>query len=173
MSKPEGLELVKQLLRLSDVVVENFAAGVIERLGLGYDVVAAVKPDIIMVSSSGTGHSGPHKDYVAYGSLLQHYTGWNGISGYPNREPIKGGLWADPWVGMELAMVTLAALNHRAVTGAGQYIDLSMAEALSASTTEGDTTATRAARSNTTVNTVCLQDGPVMGFPSIQMVHTA
>jgi len=136
MSKPEGLELVKQLLRISDVVVENFAAGVIERLGLGYDVMAAVKPDIIMVSSSGTGHSGPHKDYVAYGSLLQHYTGWNGISGYPNREPIKGGLWADPWVGMELAMVTLAALNHRAVTGAGQYIDLSMAEALSASIPE-------------------------------------
>ncbi len=136
ISKPEGLALVKQLLSISDVVVENFAAGVIERLGLGYDVVTAVKPDIIMVSSSGTGHSGPHKDYVAYGSLLQHYTGWNGISGYPNREPIKGGLWADPWVGMELAMVTLAALNHRAVTGEGQYIDLSMAEALSASIPE-------------------------------------
>ncbi len=136
ISKPEGLELAKQLLAISDVVVENFAAGVIERLGLGYDVVSAVKPDIIMVSSSGTGHSGPHKDYVAYGSLLQHYTGWNAISGYPNREPIKGGLWADPWVGMELAMVTEAALNHRAVTGEGQYIDLSMAEALSASIPE-------------------------------------
>lgn len=136
ISKPEGLDLAKQLLAISDVVVENFAAGVIERLGLGYDMVSAVKPDIIMVSSSGTGHSGPHKDYVAYGSLLQHYTGWNAISGYPNREPIKGGLWADPWVGMELAMVTVAALNHRAVTGEGQYIDLSMAEALSASIPE-------------------------------------
>lgn len=136
ISKPEGLDLAKQLLAISDVVVENFAAGVIERLGLGYDVVCAVKPDIIMVSSSGTGHSGPHKDYVAYGSLLQHYTGWNAISGYPNREPIKGGLWADPWVGMELAMVTVAALNHRAVSGEGQYIDLSMAEALSASIPE-------------------------------------
>lgn len=136
ISKPEGLELIKQLLGISDVVVENFAAGVIERLGLGYEVVSAVKSDIIMVASSGTGHSGPHKAYVAYGSLLQHYTGWNGISGYPNREPIKGGLWADPWVGMELAMATLAALNHRAVTGEGQYIDLSMAEALSATIPE-------------------------------------
>lgn len=136
ISQPEGLELAKQLIALSDVVVENFAAGVIERLGLGYEVVSAVKPDIIMVSSSGTGHSGPHKDYVAYGSLLQHYTGWNAISGYPNREPIKGGLWADPWVGMELAMVALAALHHRAVSGVGQYIDLSMAEALSASIPE-------------------------------------
>lgn len=136
MSTTAGLELAKRLLGVADVVVENFAAGVIERLGLGYDVVSAVKPDIIMVSSSGTGHSGPHKDYVAYGSLLQHYTGWNSISGYPGHEPIKGGLWADPWVGLELAMITLAALHHRAMTGQGQYIDMSMAEALSASIPE-------------------------------------
>jgi benzylsuccinate CoA-transferase BbsF subunit len=136
ISTPEGLALAKRLIAIADVVVENFAAGVIERLGLGYEVMAAVKPDIIMISSSGTGHSGPHKDYVAYGSLLQHYTGWNSISGYPEREPIKGGLWADPWVGMELAMITVAALNHRAVTGVGQYVDLSMAEALSASIPE-------------------------------------
>ena len=131
-----GLALVKQLLAVSDVVIENFAAGVIERLGLGYEVVSAARPDIIMVASSGTGHSGPHKDYVAYGSLLQHYTGWNSISGHPGREPVTGGLWADPWVGMELAMVTAAALNNRALTGQGQYVDFSMAEALSASIPE-------------------------------------
>ncbi len=136
ISTPEGLALVKQLLAVSDVVIENFAAGVIERLGLGYEAVSAARPDIIMVASSGTGHSGPHKDYVAYGSLLQHYTGWNSISGHPGREPVTGGLWADPWVGMELAMVTTAALNNRALTGQGQYIDFSMAEALSASIPE-------------------------------------
>ena len=123
-------------IAVSDVVIENFAVGVIERLGLSYEVISAERPDIIMVSSSGTGHSGPHKDYVAYGSLLQHYTGWNSISGYPQREPVTGGLWADPWVGMELAMVTAAALNHRALTGQGHYIDFSMAEALSASIPE-------------------------------------
>ena len=136
ISTPEGLALVKRLLAVSDVVIENFAADVIERLGLGYEVVSAARPDIIMVASSGTGHSGPHKDYVAYGSLLQHYTGWNSISGHPGREPVAGGLWADPWVGMELAMVTAAALNNRAVTGQGQYVDFSMAEALSASIPE-------------------------------------
>ena len=136
ISTPKGLELAKQLLAISDVVIENFAVGVIERLGLSYEVISAKRPDIIMVSSSGTGHSGPHKDYVAYGSLLQHYTGWNSISGYPNSEPVRGGLWADPWVGMELAMVTVAALNGRAVTGRGQYIDFSMAEALTASIPE-------------------------------------
>ncbi len=136
ISSPKGLELAKQLLTVSDVVIENFAVGVIERLGLGYAEISVERPDIIMVSSSGTGHSGPDKDYVAYGSLLQHYTGWNSISGYPQREPVPGGLWADPWVGMELAMVTVAALNHRAVTGQGQYVDFSMAEALTASIPE-------------------------------------
>ena len=133
ISNPEGLELAKSLISTADVVIENFAAGVVERLGLGYDAIKTERPDAIMVSSSGTGHSGPDKDYVAYGSLLQYYTGWNSISGYPDREPIKGGLWADPWVGMELAMVTVAALNHRMMTGEGQYVDFSMAEALTAS----------------------------------------
>ncbi len=136
ISSPKGLEMAKQLLTVSDVVIENFAVGVIERLGLSYAEISAERPDIIMVSSSGTGHSGPDKDYVAYGSLLQHYTGWNSISGYPQREPVPGGLWADPWVGMELAMVTAAALNHRALTGQGQYVDFSMAEALTASIPE-------------------------------------
>ena len=132
ITKPEGLDLSKRLITISDVVIENFAAGVIERLGLGYEVVRSANPDIIMVASSGTGHYGPHTDYVAYGSLLQHYTGWNSISGYPGRGPVTGGLWADPWVGMELAMVTVASLNNRTLTGQGQYVDFSMAEALSA-----------------------------------------
>ena len=133
IAQPAGLDLAKDLIATADVVLENFAAGVIERLGLGYPVLRELRPDIIMVSSSGTGHSGPDRDYVAYGSLLQYYTGWNSVSGYPGGEPIKGGLWADPWVGMELAMVTVAALAHRAATGQGQYIDFSMAEALTAS----------------------------------------
>ena len=132
IAKPAGLALAKSLIARSDVVIENFAAGVIERLGLGYEVLREIRHDLIMVSSSGTGHSGPDKDYVAYGSLLQYYTGWNSISGYPDGAPIKGGLWADPWVGLELAMVTAAALNHRAATGQGQYVDYSMAEALTA-----------------------------------------
>ena len=136
LSQQRGKELALDLVGLCDVVVENYAAGVFERLGLGYDTLSQVKPDVIMIASSGTGHSGPDRDYVAYGSLLQHYTGWNSISGYPDQDPIKGGLWADPWVGMELAMITLAALNNRTETGTGQYVDFSMAEALSASLPE-------------------------------------
>lgn len=136
LSRPQGLELAKSIIAVSDVVVENFAAGVIERIGLSYESICKANPSIIMVSSSGTGHTGPDKDYVAYGSLLQHYTSWNAVSGYPDHEPIRGGLWADPWVGMELCMVILSALNHRAVTGNGNYVDFSMAEALSATIPE-------------------------------------
>ena len=133
LSLQRGKELALDLVAQCDVVVENYAAGVFERLGLGYEVLSEARPDLVMIASSGTGHTGPDRDYVAYGSLLQHYTGWNSISGYPDSEPIKGGLWADPWVGMELAMITMAALNHRLETGVGQYVDYSMAEALSAS----------------------------------------
>ena len=130
LSSEKGVELVKELASLSDVVVENFATGVMERRGLGYEELASVSPTLIMVSSSGVGHTGPKKNQVAYGSLLQHYTGWNSQSGHPGGEPIKGGLWADPWVGMELAMITTACLSYRAATGSGQYVDFSMAEAL-------------------------------------------
>ena len=136
LSLQRGKELALDLVAQCDVVVENYAAGVFERLGLGYDTLSKVRPDLVMIASSGTGHTGPDRDYVAYGSLLQHYTGWNSISGYPDSDPIKGGLWADPWVGMELTMITMAALNHRIETGAGQYVDFSMAEALSASLPE-------------------------------------
>ena len=136
ISKPEGLALAKRLIAVCDVVVENYAVGVFERLGLGYEALRQERPDVIFVSSSGTGHTGPDKEFVAYGSLLQHYTGWNSVSGYPDREPVPGGLWGDPWVGLELAMVTAAALNRRIETGQGQYIDFSMAEALSGSIPE-------------------------------------
>ena len=133
LSTPQGLEIAKELVISCDVVIENFAAGVFERIGLDYKTLMALRPDVILVSSAGTGHTGPDKDYVAYGSLLQHYTGWNTISGFGEDEPIRGGLWADPWVGMELAMITVAAINHRMKTGKGQYIDFSMAESLTAS----------------------------------------
>ncbi len=129
ISVPAGLELAKRLVEVSDLVVDNFSSGAMDRIGLGYEVLRDRKPDIVMVSSSGLGHSGPNRDFVGYGSLLQHYTGWNSMSGYPGRT-IRGGLWADPWVAIELAMVATAALDHRLRTGQGQYVDFSMAEAL-------------------------------------------
>ncbi len=131
LSTPRGLELAKGIISQSDVVVENFATGVIERLGLGYEVVRRLRPDIIMVSSAGLGHTGPDKDHVAYGTLLQCFTGWSALTGFPDKPPVIGGAWADPLNGMMQAFLVASALHHRGQTGLGQYIDLSMAEVTS------------------------------------------
>ena len=130
LSTTHGLELAKELVSLSDVVIENFATGVIERLGLGYDVLKALRPDLIMLSSSGLGHTGPDRDHVAYGTLLQCFTGWSTLTGYPGGRPVTGGAWSDPITGMLQAFLIACALHHRAGTGQGQYVDFSMAEAM-------------------------------------------
>jgi benzylsuccinate CoA-transferase BbsF subunit len=110
------------------VVVENFATGVIERLGLGYKELQRVKPEIIMLSSAGLGHTGPDMHQVAYGTLIQCFTGWSVLQGYPGLEPDIGGIWTDPVVGMLEVFLINAALQRCWEHGEGQYIDLSMAE---------------------------------------------
>lgn len=129
LSNPKGIDLAKQLISISDVVIENFAPGVIERLGLGYAELQKVKPEIIMLSSAGLGHSGPDMQQVAYGTLIQCFTGWSALQGYPGHEPDIGGIWTDPMVGMMEVFLINAALHRYWELGEGQYIDLSMAEA--------------------------------------------
>ena len=129
LAQPEGLALAKQLISISDVVIENFAPGVIERLGLGYPELKQVRPEIIMLSSAGLGHSGPDMHQVAYGTLIQCFTGWSVAQGYPDDEPDIGGIWTDPMVGMLEVFLINAALHRYWNSGEGQYIDLSMAEA--------------------------------------------
>jgi benzylsuccinate CoA-transferase BbsF subunit len=129
LAHPKGVELAKQLISVSDVLIENFAPGVIERLGLGYDELRKVKPEIIMLSSAGLGHSGPDMKQVAYGTLVQCFTGWSALQGYPGRGPDIGGIWTDPMVGMMEVFLISAALHRCWESGEGQYIDLSMAEA--------------------------------------------
>ncbi len=77
LAHPKGVHLAKQVIGLSDVVIENFAPGVIERLGLGYEELSRDKPEIVMLSSAGLGHSGPDMNQVAYGTLIQCFTGWS------------------------------------------------------------------------------------------------
>jgi crotonobetainyl-CoA:carnitine CoA-transferase CaiB-like acyl-CoA transferase len=83
-----------------------------------------------MLSSSGLGHTGPDRDHVAYGSLLQCFTGWSGQTGYPGGRPLIGGVWSDPLTGMMQTFLVAAALRNRERTGEGMYIDLAMAEAM-------------------------------------------
>ena len=129
LSHAKGIELAQRVIGLSDVVIENFAPGVIERLGLGYQELRRVKPEIIMLSSAGLGHSGPDMNQVAYGTLIQCFTGWSALQGYPGHTPDIGGIWTDPVVGMLEVFLINAALHRCWQSGQGQYIDLSMAEA--------------------------------------------
>ena len=80
LAHPKGVQLAKQVVGLSDVVIENFAPGVIERLGLGYEELRRASPQIVMLSSAGLGHSGPDMDQVAYGTLIQCFTGWSALT---------------------------------------------------------------------------------------------
>lgn len=127
---PKGLELVNRLVALSDIVVENFSYGVMERAGLGYDDLRKLRPDIIMLSSSAMGKTGPDKANIAYGTLIHAFAGLNSVTGYPDAPAgTVGATYADPLTGTTMVFATLAALWHRKRTGKGQLIDLSMVEA--------------------------------------------
>jgi benzylsuccinate CoA-transferase BbsF subunit len=126
----KGLDLVKQIVAQSDLVVENFAHGVMERVGLSYPELYAVRPDIVMVSASAMGGTGPDKHHVAYGTLIHAFSGLNSVTGYPDTPMGSvGGTFTDPLTGTTAVFAILAALWHRWRTGEGQFIDLSMVEA--------------------------------------------
>ncbi|MBI2909272.1 MAG: CoA transferase [Chloroflexi bacterium] len=130
LTKPEAVELVNGLIKLSDVVIENFAFGVMARLGLGHETVLKIRPDLIYVSSSGLGAAGPKKHHVAFGNTVHAFSGLTALTGYYQGPPRGiGGTFSDPLTGITAAFAILAALHHRADTGLGQFVDLSMAEA--------------------------------------------
>jgi crotonobetainyl-CoA:carnitine CoA-transferase CaiB-like acyl-CoA transferase len=124
-----GRELARALIARSDVVVENFSTGVMERLGLDYAHLREIKPNIIMASSSAHGRTGPDQDQVAYGTLIQCATGWAALSAHPGYPPRSaGGVWTDPLTAVFETLLVLAAIWRQQQTGAGCMIDLSMAE---------------------------------------------
>jgi crotonobetainyl-CoA:carnitine CoA-transferase CaiB-like acyl-CoA transferase len=122
-------DLALELIRHSDVVVENFSTGVMERLGLDYPTLKAANPRIIMASSSALGRSGPDRELVAYGTLIQCFTGWAALSAHPGRPPrSSAGVWTDPLTASFETLLVLAAIWRQRASGAGAYFDLSMAE---------------------------------------------
>jgi crotonobetainyl-CoA:carnitine CoA-transferase CaiB-like acyl-CoA transferase len=129
LKRPEGLEVAKRLCAASDIVVENFAAGVMERMGLGYDVVRGLRPDVVMIALSGYGAIGPDNDKVSYGPAQVPLSGMSSVTGYRGHPPMHVGIsYGDPTGGLHGAVAVLAALLHRARTGRGQYIDMSQWE---------------------------------------------
>ncbi|MCC6176629.1 MAG: CoA transferase [Chloroflexi bacterium] len=134
MRAPKGLEVAKRLLAISDVVLENFTSGVMERWGFGYDVMKAINPGIVYVSMSGYGHSGPYEPYVSHGPIVQALSGYTHCTGYPGMAPVVMGAYADFIGGASAAFAVVAALAHREQTGQGQYIDLGQLQAIAATT---------------------------------------
>ncbi|MFC1948614.1 CaiB/BaiF CoA transferase family protein [Chloroflexota bacterium] len=128
LSSPEGLELAKRLVARADIVVENFAGGAIKRMGLGYDELKKVKPDIIMLSTCTQGQTGPHATHPGSGHKLTALSGFSQITGWPDRQPGWIEAYTD-FIGPHYnAIAILAALDYRRRTGKGQYLDMSQYE---------------------------------------------
>ena len=133
MSDPRGIELARSLAATADVVIDNFSARVMRNWGLDHDGLRQIKPDIITVSMSGFGHTGPWRDYVSYGPTLQALSGFTLLMRQPGREPAGWGFsYSDMAGGYSGALAVLFALWHRRCTGSGQHVDLSQFENVAA-----------------------------------------
>ncbi|HEY6298612.1 MAG TPA: CoA transferase [Candidatus Binatus sp.] len=131
MQHPRGVELARRLAAMSDIVMDNFSARVMRTWGMDYESLVAVKPDIICISMSGLGHTGPRSSYVSYGPTLQALTGYTQLMAEPDGTPAGYGYsYADMCGGYSGALAALIALWHRRRTGRGQFVDLSQFEAV-------------------------------------------
>ncbi len=130
LKQPEAVDIARRLAAHCDVLVENFATGVMDRLGLGAETLRSVAPGLVYVSASGLGRTGPEAHAVAYGTLLQCYAGFAGLNRHPDRAPRVGLAWLDPMCGLLLAFAVAAAIWQRRRSGQVARIDLSMIEAL-------------------------------------------
>ncbi len=130
LSKPKGVEIAKKLVRVSDAVMENMRPGVMPRLGLGYEVLREVKQDIIYLSSSACGQTGPEREYVGYAPTFAALGGASFVTGYEDWPPSNFMGAIDLRSATTSAFAMVAALCHRQRTGEGQYVDLSSQETI-------------------------------------------
>jgi crotonobetainyl-CoA:carnitine CoA-transferase CaiB-like acyl-CoA transferase len=130
MRTAKGRELLRRLIAVSDVVSENFSAGVMERWGFSYEAMAAIKPEIIYVSNSGFGHEGPYSTFKTWGPIVQAVSGLTFQSGLPDLPPAGWGFsYMDHTGAYFMAIAILAALYHRSRTGQRQWVDMSCTDA--------------------------------------------
>lgn len=125
-----GKAALKRLIETSDVLVQNFAGDALDKLGFGYDDVAAIKPDIIYCKITGFGNTGPKAQHPAYDVVIQAFSGLMAANGEPDRDPVRvGPPMVDYGTGAQAAFAISSALFHRQRTGLGQFIDVSMLDA--------------------------------------------
>jgi crotonobetainyl-CoA:carnitine CoA-transferase CaiB-like acyl-CoA transferase len=126
----EGREILRRLIKTSDVLVENYRSGALAALGFGYDDVCQIKPDIIYCSMTGFGQTGPKREHTAYDNVIQAYSGLMAVTGDSESGPIRvGAPTLDYGTGAQAAYAIACALFRRSVSGQGQYIDISMLDA--------------------------------------------
>ena len=129
LTKDEGRRVFELLVSISDVVIENFRQGSLERLGYTYEELRKHRPDLIYVSMPAFGNTGPWKGYLGYGIGQEQLSGMAHMTGYRGEGPMKSGInHGDPITGSHAAGVLMAALRHRRRTGKGMYIDVSQQE---------------------------------------------
>jgi len=129
MKTARAREMLEQIIRQSDCVTENFAAGVLERWGFGFDRMREIKPDIIYVTNCGFGYSGPYRSFKTWGPIVQAVSGLTFASGLPDQPPAGWGYsYMDHTGAYYMAIAILLAIVHRQRTGQGQWVDLACTE---------------------------------------------
>ena len=129
----EGIDLVKEFVAQADVLIQNFATGVMDRLGLGWETLREINPRLVMANISGYGQTGPYREYMGYGPATGPLTGISTATGYPGGGPEEMGVaMPDPTAGITACWAVVAALAKREETGLGEHIDVSLWEATGA-----------------------------------------
>ncbi len=129
LAAEEGRQLFFELVKVSDVVIENFRVGVMDRLGAGYDAIRRVNPTIVFASLSSQGNTGPESGYRSFGPTLEKLSGMFSLTGYPGEPPYFNGMaFPDALNGYMAVGLIAAALRSRRLTGEGSYIDMSQRE---------------------------------------------
>lgn len=131
IKQPKGVALAKRLVAVSDAAAESFRPGVLARLGIGYDDLRAIKNDIIMLSVSSSGQSGPDSHFAGYAPLFGAWGALGTLTGYADGPPVEIRHVMDHTVGLNAAVALIAALLHRKATGEGQHVDVSAREVAS------------------------------------------
>ena len=131
LKKKEGVALAKRLVAISQIAAESFRPGVMARLGLSYEVLSTLKPDLIMLCISSSGQSGPDSGFAGYAPLFGAWGGLSGLTGYADGPPVEMRHVMDHTVGLNAAVAVMAALQRRRRTGQGGLIDVAAREVAS------------------------------------------